>query len=430
MRTILGLVLTVSAGWAAQGNDAPWWKEFGDPLLDRLMERAGRANLDVRKAQARLAEARAARKGSSSSLLPEISSSTAISKVRGGLSQGLPPFETSVVSSGFNLRWEADVFGGLRKTRDAASGEARAAEENVRDVQVIMRAETASNYVELRAAEEQMAIVKATIASEADLLDLIRARADAGLASDLDVERQIAQLALMRATLPDLDKQRLQAIHRIGVLLGEEPTALMQQLESAHGSLRVPAIPDVVPGEVLKQRPDVRRAQAQIAAAYARVGAAHADLYPKFVITGLSGRQASDVQGLTVGAGNFFSIGPGITLPILNFGRLRSQIAVRDAQLEQATRAYEQDLLAAYEEAENAFVARDRAEQRQRELENGLTAAKRSVEMSQELYVKGLGDFLTVLDAQREQFAIERDLAASHASVLRTTVALYKALGT
>src|SRR5689334_11767153 len=159
MRTILGLVLTVSAGWAAQGNDAPWWKEFGDPILDRLMERAGRANLDVRKAQARLAEARAARKGSSSSLLPEISSSSAISKVRGGLSQGLPPFETSVVSSGFNLRWEADVFGGLRKTRDAASGEARAAEENVRDVQVIMRAETASNYVELRAAEEQMAIV-------------------------------------------------------------------------------------------------------------------------------------------------------------------------------------------------------------------------------------------------------------------------------
>ena len=198
----------------------------------------------------------------------------------------------------------------------------------------------------------------------------------------------------------------------------------------AHGSLRVPAAPDAVPGEVLKQRPDVRRAQAQIAAAYARVGAAHADLYPKFVITGLSGRQSSDFQGLNRGSRQLLFDGPGITLPILNFGRLRSQIAVRDAQLEQATRSYEQDLLAAYEEAENAFVARDRAEQRRRELENGLTAAKRSVEMSQELYVKGLGDFLTVLDAQREQFAIERDLAASNASLLRSTVALYKALGT
>ena len=136
MRTILGLALTVAAAWAAQGDGGPWWKEFGDPLLDQFMERAGTANLDVRKAQAR-----AARKGSGSSLLPEISSSTVFSKVRGGLSQGLPPFETSVISSGFNLRWEADVFGGLRKTRDAASGEARAAEENVRDVQVIMRAQ-------------------------------------------------------------------------------------------------------------------------------------------------------------------------------------------------------------------------------------------------------------------------------------------------
>jgi NodT family efflux transporter outer membrane factor (OMF) lipoprotein len=429
VRLAMSVVLAVGVACAAGSDSGQWWRGFGDPLLDRLMERAGRANLDVRKAESRLAEARAAGKGSRSALLPEVGNSTAVSKVRGGLSQGLPPFETSIVSSGFNLRWEADVFGGLRKTRDAATGEARAAEENVRDVQVIMRAETARNYVELRAAEEQMGIVKATIASEADLLDLIRSRAEAGLASELDVERQAAQLALVRAALPDLDAQRLQAIHRIGVLLGEPPTALVDELEKAHGELRVPAMPGALPGEVLRQRPDVRRAEAQIAAAYARVGAARADLYPKFVITGLSGRASSDFQGLTVGAGNFFSIGPGISLPILNFGRIRSQIKVREAQVEQAERSYEQDLLAAFEEAENALIARDRAEQRRRELETGLTAAKRSVEMSRELYVRGLGDFLTVLDAQREQFSIERDFAASQAAVLRSTVALYKALG-
>jgi NodT family efflux transporter outer membrane factor (OMF) lipoprotein len=274
-----------------------------------------------------------------------------------------------------------------------------------------------------------MDIVRANVASETDLLDLLRARSDAGLASDLDVERQVSLLSSVRATLADLDTLRFQAIHRLGVLLGEEPGALVVELQAAHPRLRVPAAPLAVPSELLKSRPDIRRAEAQIGAAYARAGAARADLYPKLVITGLSGRQSSGVDGLTLGAGNFFSFGPGISLPILNFGRIRSQIAARDAQLEQALRAYEQDVLAAFEETENAFVSRDRAEQKRRELQSGLAAAKRSVEMAQELYVRGLSDFLTVLDAQRQQFAIERDLAATDAAVLRSTVALYKALG-
>src|SRR5439155_17591344 len=216
-----------------------------------------------------------------------------------------------------------------RKSLNAANGDARAAAENLRDVRTIVRAEVARNYVELRSVEDQIAIVRATIASEADLLDLIRARADAGLASDLDVERQVAQLASVQAALPDLEAQRLQAIHRIGVLLGEQPAALMEQLAEQHSQLQVPLAPRAVPTEVLKRRPDIRRAEAQIAAAYARAGAARADLYPKFVITGLSGRQSTDFSGLTVGAGNFFSFGPGVALPIFNFGRIRSQIAAR-----------------------------------------------------------------------------------------------------
>lgn len=339
------------------------------------------------------------------------------------------PFETSVVQGGFTMRWEIDVFRGLGKTVKAAGADATAAAENVRDAQAIVRAEVARNYVELRGVEDQAAIVRATIASEEELLGLIRSRAEAGLASDLDVERQAAQLALLRASLPQLDALRLQAIHRLGVLTGEQPTALRAELEAVQPALQMPDSPAAIPSEVLRRRPDLRRAEAQIAAAYARVGAARSDLYPKIVIQGLSGRQATDFAGLTLGAGNFFSIGPGITLPILNFGRIRSQIAVRQAQLEQAQRAYEQDILAAFEETENALVQRDRAEQRRRELEAGVTAAKRSVEMARELYVRGIGDFLAVLDSQRQQFAIERDLAASRSDLLRATVALYKALG-
>lgn len=429
---------------AADNAGDEWWRGFGDPLLDGLIERAGRANLDVRKAASRLAEAEALRKGARSALLPDIGSSASAAELRGGFNQGVikvpssggapagnlvSPFETSVISGGFNMRWEIDVFGGLRKSVNAAGGDAKAAAENVRDVQAIVRAEVARNYVELRAAEDQIAILRATVASEKDLLDLIRVRADAGLASDLDVERQVAQLASVKATLPDLDAQRMQAIHRIGVLLGEQPAALLEQLQERGPRLQAPAAPRAVPGETLKRRPDIRRAEAQIVAAYARAGAARVDLYPKFVITGLSGRQSTDFSGLTLGAGNFFSFGPGISLPILNFGRIRSQIAARDAQLEQALRSYEQDVLAAFEETENAFVARDRAEQRRRDLEIALAAAKRIIELAQELYVRGLSDFLAVLDAQRQQFAIERELAASNAAVLRSTVALYKALG-
>jgi NodT family efflux transporter outer membrane factor (OMF) lipoprotein len=415
-----------------------WWHGFGDPLLDRLIERAGRNNLEVRKAAARVVEAEASRRGTRSALLPEVSASASAAELRGGFSQGVvragggslvSPFETSVVSGGLNMRWEIDVFRGLSKSLNAAGADAQAAAESAHDVQAIVRAAVARNYVELRTAEEQIAIVRATIASEEDLLGLVRARAEAGLASDLDVERQAAQVASTRAALPDLDGMRLQAIYRIGVLLGEEPAAVQQELEAAHATLGVPAAPRAVPSEVLQLRPDLRRAEAQIAAAYARAGAARSEMYPKIVITGLSGRQATEFSGLTLGAGNFFSFGPGISLPILNFGRIRSQIKARDAQLEQALRSYEQDVLTAFEETENALVARDRAEQRQREFQTGLDAATRSVELARELYERGLGDFLTVLDAERQRFAMERELAASRATVLRATVTLYRALG-
>ena len=420
-----------------------WWKAFGDPLLDDLMDRAGRVNLDVRRAASRLAEVRQSRNTSRAALLPNVDSSASVTQLRGGFNQGVArvpdrpaqagsfvsPFETSILSGGMNLRWEADVFGRLRKSYKAAGADARAAEENIAAVQTIVRAEVARNYIDMRTAEQQMAIVRAHIASEKDLLDLLRARFDAGLASDLDVQRQIAQLANVNASLPDLDAQRLQAAHRISVLLGEEPSALLDRLQKAAKDLTVPPVPNELPGELLRSRPDLRRADAEIQAAYARAGAARADLYPKFVITGLSGRQSTDAPGLTLGAGNFFAAGPGVSLPIFNFGRIRSQIAARDAQLEQALRSYEKDVLEAYEETENALVARDRTLQRKTSLEAGAEAAKRSVDMAQELYVRGLGDFLAVLDAQRSHFEMERALSTANGVVLRQTVGLYQALG-
>ncbi len=430
----------------AAGKRSPsWWKAFSDPLLDELMDRVVHANLDVRSAGARLVEANAARGVSRSALLPDIGTSASTARLRGGFNQGVikvpdapgsvgkgsfvTPFETSIVTGGFNMRWEADVFGGLRKSLKASNAAARAAEADVRAVQVIVRGEVARNYIEMRGAENQIVITRANIASEKELLDLVRARADAGLASDLDVERQTAQVASLAASLPDLDVVRLQAVHRIAVLLGEDPSALRDRLSAEAPELQEPPIPEAVPSDLLKQRPDIRRAEAEIAAAYARAGAARADLYPKFVISGLSGRQSTDFSGLTVGAGNFFSVGPGISLPIFSAGRIRSNIRVQDARLEQAVRAYEHEVLSAFEETENAFVAVDRAGQRRQELEMGLAAADRSIEIARELYLRGLGDFLAVLDAQRQRFEFERQIAACETSKLTAAVALYKSLG-
>lgn len=433
------------AGVEANAAIGEWWRQFGDPLLDSLIERAGRANVDVRTAGARLAETRAMRGRSKSALLPNVDTTAAATRLRGGFNQGVirvpeasapgpsgnfvSPFETSVVSGGFNMRWELDLSGGARKELRAATADAAAAEADLRDIQNVVRAEVARNYVELRGFEEQAAIVRAHIEAERDLLRLIRARADAGLAAGLDVERQSAQLAAVEASLPAIEAQRLQSAHRIAVLSGGEPAALLAELEKSAPALAEPAVPGAVPSEVLKRRPGLRAAESRIAAAYARAGAARADLYPKLVITGLSGRQSQDLGGLTLGAGNFFSIGPGISLPVFNGGRIRMNIAVQDARLEQAVHAYEGEVLAAFEEVENALVAREAAAAQSRHLAAGLHAAARSVELARELYLRGLADFLAVLDAQRQRYLAERELAAARTDLLRGAVAVFRALG-
>jgi len=416
-----------------------WWTGFRDPLLDELIERVGRMNLDVRRAAARVSEARALEGQSRSALLPTLDATVTANQVRGGVNQGIvrasqgssfiSAFETGVVSTGFASRWELDVFGALKKQISASKADTEASARALDDVILMARADLARNYVEMRGYEDQIAIVRQQVDSEQDLLDLVRARADAGLASQLDVERQQTQVANTRAALPDLDARRLHAAHRIAVLLGEEPGALLGRLEESRLDLNVPVLPKSMPSDLLRRRPDLRRADTEITAAYARAGAARRDLYPKFSFSGQAGRQGINLASLAFGAGNFFSVGPTVSVPFFEGGRLKSQIAARDAQLEQAVRAYESDILSAFEETENALVSRDRSELRQRELENAAAAARQSVELASELYLRGLGDFLDVLDAQREQFRADRDVAAAKTAVLRATVALYRSLG-
>ena len=251
-----------------------------------------------------------------------------------------------------------------------------------------------------------------------------------GLATDLDVSRASAQLESTRAVVPTLVSGIDVSIHRLSVLLGEEPGALRSELENA--SAIPTAEPDVgvgLPSDLLKRRPDIRRSEAQLAAATARVGEAKADLFPHFVLTGTAGRQATQLHDLTLSAGNFFSAGPAITLPLFTGGRIRSNIALQNSRQRQALISYQSSVLYALEEVENALVDYSEEQERRDRLNQAAQQSQLAVGLATEQYKAGLTDFLSVLDAERELYADEDQAVQSETSVTTDVIALYRALG-
>jgi len=435
---------SVAPGATADPAIGAWWTTLNDPELTLLIARAVKANLDLKVASQRILEARAGRRVSRSALLPTVESANNIDRVRGGLTAGLfntnkgspggssllTPFETNVVQSGFDASWELDFAGGRRRALEAATADVASAEEARRDTLVSLLAEVARNYADLRGYQRRLDITKQNIKLQEDSLDLARVRAEAGLGAELDVERQSAQLATTRALAPSLEAAAIQAIHRLGVLMGEEPGVLVDELSAARPLPVSPgAVPVGLPADLLKRRPDIREAEAQVAAATARLGVARADLYPKLLLNGGSGRQGVSLSGLTLGAGNFFSFGPAITLPIFNGGRIHAGIEAQRQRLDQALTQYQSAVLRSLEEAENALSAYGREKERREHLVAAVEASRQATMLANELYTRGLSDFLDVLDAQRQQLAAEDDLARSDTAVITNLVALYKALG-
>ena len=213
-------------------------------------------------------------------------------------------------------------------------------------------------------------------------------------------------------------------------MLGEEPGALFNELAHAEPLPAVPPdVPVGLPGDLLKRRPDVRQAEIKVAAETARVGVARADLFPKILLTGAAGRQGTEPSALTVGAGNFFSFGPAITLPIFTAGKIRGNIEAQKQRLDQALTDYQSTVLRSLEETENALTAYGHEKDRQGKLVAAVEASRQATMLASEVYTRGLSDFLSVLDAQRQQLAAEDDLAQSDTAVITNLVALYKALG-
>ncbi len=289
------------AGAGGTNTDAAvgtWWATLNDPGLSALIDRAVKTNLDLKIASSRILEARAARRVTRADLLPTVASSDSVQRVRGGLTAGLfnvnkgpsggssllTPFETSVYQFGFDASWEIDFFGGRRRALEAATADVTAIGEARRTVLVSLLAEVARNYSELRGFQRRLEITNQNITLQQDSLNLTRVRAEAGLGTQFDVERQAAQLESTRALVPSLEAAEIQTIHRLGVLLGEEPGALLNELTQSKPLPTVPpAVPVGLPGDLLKRRPDIRQAEARVAAETARVGVARADLFPKIL---------------------------------------------------------------------------------------------------------------------------------------------------
>jgi multidrug efflux system outer membrane protein len=424
-----------------------WWSSFRDPELGSLIERAAKGNLDLKLALERVQEARAARGIARSGYFPSVDADVSAARLRGGFNQGviravpssngtnaspslISPFETNVFQGNLSASWELDVFGGVRRGVQASTADVAAAEENRRDVLVILLGDVGRAYAQLRGFQRRLDIANKNIKTQQDTLDLTTARAKAGLATELDVSRAAAQLESTRAAVPPMLSGIDLSIHRLSVLLGEEPGALRAELEK---SGPIPAAgPDVavgLPSELLERRPDIRRAEAQLAAATARIGEAKADLFPRFVLTGTAGRQATQLHDLTLGLGNFFSAGPGISLPLFTGGRIRSNIAVQSSRQRESLIVYQSAILNALEEVENTLVSYSREQERRDRLAESVEQSQLAVHLADEQYRAGLADFLSVLEAQRDLYASEDQLAQSQTNVSADLVALYRALG-
>ena len=432
------------AGQAAPADRAAlarWWTAFRDPVLEALVARAVENNLDLKIAAARVHEARAARGIAASRALPEVDASATY--LRAQRSDEIPPFKSAdgtrspfgprtqdTFEAGFDASWEIDVFGGVRRDKEAALAQTQAAEESQRDVLVTVIADVARTYVELRGTQRRLEILDATVASQRDTRDLARSRFEAGLGSELDVTRADGLLSATVSERPELERLAREDVEALRVLLGGGSGPLLSELDTPESLPPVPPeIPHTLPSELLSRRPDLRRAERELAAATARIGVATADLFPRFSIVGTFGRLSEDVGDLSSGSSQLWTIRSTVRWPIFTGGRLRANVRVQEARQEQALREYEKAMLVAVEEVENALSAQIRERRRQADLGASVDANRRSLDLATDRYTGGVESFLSVLDAQRSLYAAQDLLAQSETIAAVRLIALYKALG-
>ncbi len=466
-----------------QADLQSWWTVFNDPVLDSLIERTRLGNLDLLEAIFRIRQSRAFRGTAAGELLPtfrnadsytrsEISEKGLNAAMAGQVPAGwgkrfadlaakgtgtaivtdvtgipfpltnaaasvIPGPRTTIDTGPYNLNqigfdssWEIDVFGGIRRGVESADAGLQASVERYRDTLVSLFAEVAVNYTEVRTLQARIRYAGENVERQRKSLDLATTRFETGLSPRLDIEQARSNLANTEAEIPLLQIGLAQAIHRLAVLLGDYPSALWGELE-APGNIPAPPLDVAVgqPVDIIRRRPDIRRAERQLAAFNARIGVATADVLPRFSLSGefaLSGTEIKDLGNINA---RQWSFGPSVRWNIFDGLRNINRIYAAHEATGGARARYEQTILVALEEVENAMVGFKEQQVRRDALSRAVTASAESVKLVRDLYENGLTDFQNVLDTERSLFRQQDAYAESQGQVIRELIALYKALG-
>lgn len=410
-----------------------FWREFQDPELEALVKQALESNRDLRIADARLAQVRALRRESRFDLAPTVTTEATFERTRftreaAARTGGVRELETW--NAGFDASWELDLFGRVRRGIEAQTGEVGAAAAERRAVSVAVAGEVARQYFELRGLQLRRQVAERNLVNQQATETLTRARLEAGRGTELDVARSRAQSSVTLALLPQIDSALTATRYRLAVLTGQEPTALDATLGITRPLPQLPALVAVdTPEQWLRRRPDIARAERELAAATARIGVAVGDLFPRVTFVGSWGTGATRFDDLGDAGTDGFTLLPGIRWAAFDLGRVRARIAAREAEAEAALAAYERTVLTALEETEGALNAYRNALLRRQALADAARASVDAASLARMRYDEGVADFLTVLDAERTRLDAEDQLAAAQADAGVRLVAVYKALG-
>jgi outer membrane protein, multidrug efflux system len=418
-----------AAGVRTEPFEAAWWEQFGDPTLDSLVERALESDLDLQIALARVREARAFLGAEKRDRWP----SAVVQAAHDERDAQQPGFgdqrvEIDSTSLGVATVWELDLFGSVRRRVEAASADAAGAVAELRDAQVLVAAEVARNYLEVRGAQKRLEVARANLGYQRETLELTRVRLTLGRGNELDVASAAARLAATEAEIPPLVAAQTVAANRLAVLLGLQPGSLDEELAPREIAPHLTTIAVDSPEALLRRRPDIRAAERALAAATARIGVAKADLFPRLSLSGFIGFIAGDAGDLGESASRAWSLTPVLSWGGFDSG-VRARVVAAEARAEGALAAYERAVLLALEETENAFVSYGQDRERLAALVEQAAQSRRAAELARIQYREGALDFLRLLDAERTRLEAEDAVAIGETELNGAVVLIYKALG-
>ncbi len=418
---------------AEAATETEWWKNFEDPILNELLAEAVKSNLDLQTAMSRVLQAKAERGLAFSDLLPDVFANGNLTREQ--LSENVDNFGQPLTTYdryrvGLDLSWELDLFGGNRRALESARANLAAKVYESRAILLSLLSETALNYLSLRSLQHQLEVTKLNVDVQSKTLQFTQSRFEGGIATRLDLVRAKAQLAGTSASIPQLEQRIMRTIHTLSLLLGLEPNALKERLLPTRTLPKNPTnIPVGLPSDILRRRPDIKRAEFELAAATAEIGVAISHLFPKFSLTAALGVSSNDYSDLGRQSSAFWSVIPGFSWPVFSGTKIASNIELHEERGKEALLNYRKTVLQALKEVEDSLVHVSKEQERQSHLNESVKANLEAVELSKDLYEQGQVDFLSLLQAQGNLFMTQATLADSEGALAADIVQLYKALG-